>query len=673
MESTIKINSEKEYHINNNNITDYSLNDSFNNILEKWYINLKKTKSFYMFIQNNSDLIEKKKYKDAPYHVLDNDIKRTKIYETIDYPNFQEELKKILLFYCEYNSIQYKQGMNEIMTVFLSLKFKEPSIEIYQIYNCFNLFMDYFLINFYKGKDISSLNSCYSIFDLLLKYHEPEIYKKMIISFITPVIYATNWLLTYLTNKNTIVVSYVIFNFLINEMDKSMVFFLCIALLKYNKNDIINSPNYKLIEYISKLNIENIEIANNVINLALKIRQNTPYSLYILVNRLQIFFPHSKYIQSQFDLIKPNYFTIFPLFPSEVLFKLFPTILSCPDYTCNNFNCKISNKIPKRGLCEYCKFQQNNMKERYYIIDIRIYNKDENNYNGTLPNMMLLNKNILSQLINEKDKIEDYFYKEVKKIKEQHNNKQIHFSILTNITENYEDFERDLYTNNQTTQELKNIKYGLEWNKEKVLNEKEVKKYINRNIKEKIVIEEYIIFRKIVTKLINEKIKYISFIYGGFKELHKLSKNLEILLPLHNIKNCIYCNENIEEKKEKNNYISEKCFNELCKNSDNKVFPCMYGKNMNGTIIFCKNILYIICAKISSNKDILFQIVHKLKKTNILSFSAAKDKKIMNTSLTFLYTKNNSLTNLILVTVNLLNESQLSEFLKMCHKFDICN
>ena len=653
MESTNKINIEKENNIYYNNITDYSLNDSFNNILEKWYINLKKTKSFYMFIQNNSDLIEKKKYKDAPYHVLDNDIKRTKIYETKDYPNFKEELKKVLLFYCEYNSIQYKQGMNEIMTVFLSLKFKEPSIEIYKIYNCFNLFMDYFLINFYKGKDISSLNSCYSIFDLLLKYHEPAIYNKLNISFITPVIYSTNWLLTYLTNKNTIVVSYVIFNFLINEMDKSMVFFLCIALLKYNKNDIINSPNYKLIEYISKLNIESIEIANKVINLALNIRENTPYSLYILINRLQIFFPYSKYIQSQYDLIKPNYFKVFPIFPSEVLFKLFPTILSCPDYTCNNFN--TLNKIPKRGLCEYCKFHKiKNINYRYYIMDIRVYNKDENNFNGTLPNMMLLNKNILSQLINEKDKIEDYFYKELLKIKQQNKNKEIHISILTNITENYEDFERDLYINNISSKELNDIKYGLEWNKEK------------------FIIEEYIIFRNIITKLIKEEIQYISFIYGGYKELHNLSQILRIPLPLHYIKKCIYCQQNLE-KKEKFFSISEKNFNELCKNAHNKIFACMYGKDINGTIVFNKNVLYILCTKITPNKDIEFQIVHELKKTNILSFSAPENKKIMNTSLTFLYTKNNSLTNLILVTLNLLNEISLSEFIKMCHKFDIYN
>ena len=667
MESTIKINCENN---NNNNITDYSLNDSFNNILEKWEFKLRKNKSLYILLQNNSDFIENKKFQNAPYHVLDNDIKRTKIYETKDFPNFQEKLKKILLFYCEYNSIQSKQGMNEIVTVFLSFKFKESSIEIYQIYNCFNLFMDYFLINFYKGKDISSLNSCYSIFDLLLKYHEPEIYNKLTISFITPVIYATNWLLTYLSNKNTIVISYVIFNFLINEMDKTMVFFLCIALLKYNKVNILDLPYFKVIDFISNLKIENIEIANNVINLALKIRQNTPYSLYILINRLQIFLPYSNYIQSQFDLIQPNYLIVFPIFPSEVLFRLFPTILSCPDYTCSNFN--ISNQIPQRGLCEYCKFQKKNMKQRYYIIDIRVYNKDENNFNGILPNMMLLNRNLLNQLINENDRIEDYFYKELKKIKEQNNKKQIHFSILINITENYEIFERDLYKNNQSTQELKNIKYGLEWNKEKVLNEKEVTKYLNKNKVEKLVIEEYKIFRNIITKLINEKIKYISFIYGGYKDLHNLSQILRIPLPLHNIQNCIYCNENIK-KKDKNIYISENIFNELCKNSENKVFSCMYGKNINGTIIFCKNILYIICAKISSNKDILFQIVHKLKKTNILSFSAPKDNKIMNTSLTFLYTKNNSLTNLILVTLNLLNEIKLSEFLKMCYKFDICN
>ena len=669
MESTIKINCEKENKINNNNnITDYSLNDSFNNILEKWEFKLRKNKSLYILLQNNSDFIENKKFQNAPYHVLDNDIKRTKIYETKDFPNFQEKLKKILLFYCEYNSIQYKQGMNEIMTIFLSFKFKESSIELYKIYNCFNLFMDYFLINFYKGKDISSLNSCYSIFDLLLKYHEPEIYNKLTISFITPVIYATNWLLTYLSNKNTIVISYVIFNFLINEMDKTMVFFLCIALLKYNKVNILDLPYFKVIDFISNLKIENIEIANNIINLALKIRQNTPYSLYILINRLQIFLPYSKYIQSQFDLIQPNYFKVFPIFPSEVLFKLFPTILSCPDYTCNNFN--TLNKIPKRGLCEYCKFHKiKNINYRYYIMDIRVYNKDENNFNGTLPNMMLLNKNILSQLINEKDKIEDYFYKELLKIKQQNKNKEIHISILTNITENYEDFERDLYINNISSKELNDIKYGLEWNKEKVLNEKVFKK---KNNKEKFIIEEYIIFRNIITKLIKEEIQYISFIYGGYKELHNLSQILRIPLPLHYIKKCIYCQQNLE-KKEKFFSISEKNFNELCKNAHNKIFACMYGKDINGTIVFNKNVLYILCTKITPNKDIEFQIVHELKKTNILSFSAPENKKIMNTSLTFLYTKNNSLTNLILVTLNLLNEISLSEFIKMCHKFDIYN
>ena len=70
---------------------------------------------------------------------------------------------------------------------------------------------------------------------------------------------------------------------------------------------------------------------------------------------------------------------------------------------------------------------------------------------------------------------------------------------------------------------------------------------------------------------------------------------------------------------------------------------------------------------------IFFEIAHYLKETNILSFSAPQVNDLVNTSLTFLYTKNKSLSNLVLVTLNLLNEIALSKFLKMCYKYNICN
>ena len=75
------------------------------------------------------------------------------------------------------------------------------------------MFYGCFLINYYLGKDINALNSSCSLMDLLLKYHEPEIYNKFNIAFITPQIYATNWLLTCLSNKNLDIIN-------INIIDK---------------------------------------------------------------------------------------------------------------------------------------------------------------------------------------------------------------------------------------------------------------------------------------------------------------------------------------------------------------------------------------------------------------------------------------------------------------------
>ena len=666
MESIPKINIENN--INNNTLIDYTLNDSFDKIIDKWINNLKKRKSKYVVEQNNSDLIINKKFNDAPFHVLDNDINRTKTNEMKKYNNFKSELKQLLKFYCEINSIQYKQGMNEIMTVFLSMKLKEPSIEFYKVYNCFSYFMDFFLINFYRNKEISALNSCCALLDLLLKYHEPEIYNIFNTSFIIPQIYSTNWILTCCTNKNPIVVSYVIFNFLISEMDNSLIFFLCIGLFKYYKETILNLQPFKIIDFISKLNIENINIANSIINLALEIRENTPYSLYILMKRLLIYFPYSNYIQRQFDLYQPQYIKIFPIFPNEVLFRIFPSGLSCPDLTCRNFNNFFfkENKIPKKGLCEYCQFYKKKINNKYIILDLRILNNEKYNCIGVLPNMLILDK---TKLNNEKEKIENYIYKELIKIKNK-NNYPVHIILLTNFTDNYENFEKDLYKTNHSSEELINIKYGLGWNKEKELNHNALNTFLNNNENKKSLIKEYNNFRNIINKLIKEGFKYVSYIYGGYKDIHYLSQILNISIPLHKVERCYFCNENNEEKKK---YITEKEFNLICGNLENTIFPCMYGKNKNGTIIFTKNTLIVFCSKISSDKRIFFEIAHYLKETNILSFSAPQVNDLVNTSLTFLYTKNKSLSNLVLVTLNLLNEIALSKFLKMCYKYNICN
>ena len=56
--------------------------------------------------------------------IIIDDCNRTKINEGNLEENFEENLKKILIFYCKLNEIKYKQGLNEILAPFLLLKSK---------------------------------------------------------------------------------------------------------------------------------------------------------------------------------------------------------------------------------------------------------------------------------------------------------------------------------------------------------------------------------------------------------------------------------------------------------------------------------------------------------------------------------------------------------------------
>ena len=104
-------------------------------------------------------------------------------------------MQKLLIFYCEFNTIEYKQGLNEIMGVLYLLR-SNTKIELHEIYNVFSMFIDVFFTNYYYDKSLYALQSSIAIVDLLFKYHEPELLSLFNKSFVTSQMYTTNWLLT---------------------------------------------------------------------------------------------------------------------------------------------------------------------------------------------------------------------------------------------------------------------------------------------------------------------------------------------------------------------------------------------------------------------------------------------------------------------------------------------
>jgi len=638
--------------------------NNYHNLITKWINQMKLYKNPEIkFITKNSEILDFN-YDNKNYLVTDNDVGRTRITESLNYPNYQVYLKKLLVFYCEKNNIRYKQGLNEIMGIFLLMKFYDEAIELYEIYNLFILFIDLFFCNYYYQKDIYALRSSCSLIQILLRYHEPEIYDRFNMAYLTTEVYATNWLLTLLSNKNSLEVCLLLYNFIIYYNDKAMVYFMIIAFFSINKETIFSKSVFKVIEYITKLGINNIDITKKLLETTIKIKENTPYSIYILIEMLQIFKYKSKYIKIQYEKLKPNNFLVCPIFPSEVLYSSFPSVISCPNYICTKFSNEYNkNNWPRKGLCQSCKdkkFFKNTIS--YFLCDIRILNKEEDVYIcGVFPKMKIFPKSVLTG--------NDFENEIVKFMKENSSDGPIHVIFVSNRTNNFEKYENKLYSENLTEVEKFSEKYGLSKKKEESLNEGSVKQYLKYNNDEENLIKEYDNFRKIVKTLLKMGIKYISFSYGGFSEIHHLLNILKLPLTSHNLIKCNFCiNEQIRLTKKKS-VISYSTFDTLCSNDKNVVLTCIYNKQRKATVVINHTHIFLFTIQKDKNK-VNYKLSHKMDKSSILSFEINNNYP---TQITFLYSLNSCLSDLVKISLDFLSIPLIGKFIKLCDSFNITN
>lgn len=127
--------------------------------------------------------------------VIKNDCDRTRVRDKGLVDKFREYLECFLTFYCKKMDIKYKQGLNEIIAPFILLKSK-LDIGLSRIFNLASFFLKRFLTNYYHEEEFYSLQSSLALLNVLLKYHNPVIYKTFESAMITPQMFATSWLLT---------------------------------------------------------------------------------------------------------------------------------------------------------------------------------------------------------------------------------------------------------------------------------------------------------------------------------------------------------------------------------------------------------------------------------------------------------------------------------------------
>ena len=477
--------------------------------------------------------------------IIKGDIERTRVQESLYMTSFKEYLYQIIIYYTKRNKISYKQGLNEIAGPFILLKYK-LKLSFTRIYKLFVCFIDRFLTNYFSEKEFFSLQSSFGLIYLLLQYHDTELFRRFEYALITPDLYATSWLMTLFANKCELNVIYYLWDKFILFDDNLFPLFFIVAFLIINRNKLFANDYSIVLTELSQMHIDTVKEVNEILDLANEIRDKTPNSFYLLANKLEIFNYDSKNLQNVYEKYKPNEMLAMPLFPSDIFSITHKNIIRCPNINCGNFKTETFNNFIK---CIYCRNRDVKKKINFIIIDIRIFDndikeeKDDNIFNEKFPGFLPKSIRITFDQLKSKDFPKNILndYKEEKD--------KYHFIIITSCTKNYLEYENKFY---KFTTNRKSIK-GVYFKRIKELDVRKVDETFvdNKNKKEYNLIKEFDYFKKLIDEMNKMKIKYVSFAFGGYKEIHSFAIEYNIDLLQHG-KKCFLCEEEHNEQDEKN-------------------------------------------------------------------------------------------------------------------------
>ena len=526
-------------------------------------------------------------------NVILNDSKRTRVRESILYPNFLETLQKVLRYYCDKYKILYKQGLNEIFGPLILMKYKLKNLSLTSVVNIGAMIIDSFLPNYFYEKEIYSLKSALGLFITLLKYHDPTVFNKLDTFEVRPEIYATNWLVTYLSGKLSLNIFYYIWDRMIKIEDPLFIQFILVAIIKENRELIINCDINLLAVVMTSLTIRTKEELDKIIKIAYQLREQTPYSFRLLADKIGFLKKKFKDIKINYEKYQPELLPAMPIFPAEVLYITYKSQIYCIDPKCKNYakefgiknniisrgesrtiiqksqnsnyminqSSKPYSKVEKIHFCEKCDIGIEK-KMQYILLDLRIleYGEyDDTEKTGFIPSMISVSQ--------EELKSEDFSEIITNRFNSERGN--YHFIFLTTCTDTFTDFESNYYMENITEEDRRKMMFGVIEQKkiDKALDINNAKKKLS--LKQIYKLKEYDNMRNTLKSMTKHNYPYVGYVYGGFNLLHKEAPKFKVELIGHNEEICLLCkdennkNSTKEEKIDENKDEKDELYNVL--------------------------------------------------------------------------------------------------------------
>ncbi len=175
-------------------------------------------------------------------------------------PEMHDKLCRLISLYCERNSINYKQGINEIFAPFLLLRrHGENGSELPDgtVLRLVEAFIHKFLPHMYDDDDFFSLQCAFRLFRLLLQYHDPQLFHKLDQFDLVPELYATAWYMTLFAQSSSLESVYIIWDayLLEDDSEKQQLFhtFVALSLLCANRKVFLEAHGSDLPILLSSL------------------------------------------------------------------------------------------------------------------------------------------------------------------------------------------------------------------------------------------------------------------------------------------------------------------------------------------------------------------------------------------------------------------------------------
>ncbi|CAD8194687.1 unnamed protein product [Paramecium octaurelia] len=219
------------------------------------------------FFMNENLLTDAYKFRDWNQQNLEIPEKETLIKDLTrtrnDDPYFKKEstqryLMLLATFYCQQNSVNYQQGMLEVVAPFLVMKNRDFPIQ--KCYAYFNSFMNKYFPkvlewNILKGqKQLAHVLSAIQFCEILLKYHCADFYNRILkLDDFNLSMVVTPLIMTLFAKGTSIQLVFLIFDEYMKRHNPNYIFFMVAALFMTQKQEILSiEDSEELFTYLNK-------------------------------------------------------------------------------------------------------------------------------------------------------------------------------------------------------------------------------------------------------------------------------------------------------------------------------------------------------------------------------------------------------------------------------------